>query len=192
MKLFSFVLLSLVVFTTGCSSTEEIETSRPRTPEGSTSEETPADRQAQLVVTLAQGESALPDDIERLEFRISEVRVHRADGEWVRLPSDMRQFTMSQRQSEPRRTVIETSVPPAEYDSVAFAFNSIFATFNANAGAPLTAPDDAPLRMALKLNPSLEDRTVLALLFEPGASLRRSPDCRWFFVPVIRTETVAP
>ena len=188
MKPITSLLLCLAMAASGgCSSTQEIETSRPRAPETVATADGQSTRQARLSVTLEIGESPLPDDIEGLVFRISEVHVHSADGEWIRLPSDMRQLEIDQGLGDAQRSVLDTTLPPAAYDSVAIAFDSIFARFNANAGAPLITANAAPLRMALEMNPSLETATVLAFVFEPEASLRRSPDCRWFFVPVIQT-----
>lgn len=172
----------------GCTSTQEIETSRPRTPETTATADGQAARQARLAISLEIGESRLPEDIEEFEFRISEVHVHSENGDWIRLPSDMNQFEISQRRGGLERSVLDATLPPASYDSVAIGFDSIFARFNANAGAPLVTAKNEPLRMALEMNPSLETATALVLIFEPEASIRRSPDCRWFFVPVMRTE----
>jgi hypothetical protein len=189
MKPISSLLLCLVMAASGgCSSTQEIETSRPRAPETIATADGQSTRQAHLTVSLEIGESPLPEDIEGFVFRISEVHVHSADGEWIRLPSDMHQFEISQGQGDARRSVLDTTLPPAPYDSVAIGFDSVFARFNANAGAPLVTANAEPLRMAVEMTPSLETATALAFVFEPEASLRRSPDCRWFFVPVIRTE----
>lgn len=189
MKLSSSMLLSLVMAVAGgCSSTQEIETSRPRTPETPAATDGEDTRQARIAISLQQGESLLHEDIEALEFRISEVQVHRADGGWIRLPSDMNTFELSRRREGPPRSVLNTNVAPAAYDSVAVAFDSIYARFNANAGAPLTAASAEPLRLALALNLSRESTTSVVLVFEPEASLRQTPDCRWFFLPLIRPE----
>jgi hypothetical protein len=145
-------------------------------------------RQARIAFSLEKGASVLHEDIDALEFRISEVQVHLVDGAWIRLPSDMIPFEISQGFDDMARSVLNTTVTPAAYDSVAVAFDGIYARFNANAGAPLTAASAEPLRMALALNPSRESTTTVVLAFEPEASLRRSSDCRWFFLPVIRTD----
>lgn len=179
---FSCALLLLA----GCSSTRQIETSPPQTIDAAEPEDDqPATQQARFTVSIEQGETALPDDIERFEFRIAEVRLHETDGGWIRLPSEVHQFTLPLPRRG-RRVVLDAQIAPADYDSVALTFDRLFARFSENAGAPLTAADDEPLRLALDLSISLDAPSALNLQFEPGASLRRAPDCRWFFVPVLR------
>ena len=170
----------------GCSSTRQIETSPPQTIDtADQTDDRPAAQQARFTVSIEQGETGLPDDIERFEFRIAEVRLHEAGGGWIRLPSDVHHFTLPMSRRG-RRVVLDTQIAPAAYDSVAVTFDQLFARFSENAGAPLTAAGDEPLRLALDLSASLEDPSSLSLQFEPGASLRRAPNCRWFFVPVLR------
>ena len=171
----------------GCSSTRQIETSPPQTIDAAEQEDDrPTTQQARLTVSLEQGETALPDDIERFEFRIAEVRLHETGGGWIRLPSDVHHFTLPLPQRS-RRVVLDTQIAPAAYDSVALTFDRLFARFSENAGAPLTAAaGDEPLRLALNLSTSLDTRSAVTFQFEPGASLRRAPDCRWFFVPTLR------
>ena len=183
-ELHTIALLACILIA-GCSSTREIETSPPQTIDSADGESQPPTRQARLAVVMGQGETSLPEDIERFEFRISEVRLHRKDGDWVRLPSDEHQFALPLHRNA-RRTVLDAQVAPAGYDSVAISFDHLFARFSENAGAPLTAAEGEPLRLALDLETSLEAQSVMTLQFEPGASLRRAPDCRWFFIPVVR------
>lgn len=189
-KLAPLLLIGLLIPAVGCSSTTEIETSRPTTVDTDVLEEPPASRQARLTITLEQGATSLPKDIERFEFRISEVRLHREDGEWIRLPSESHQFALPLRQGA-RRIVLNARVAPARYDSVGLVFGDVFARFGANAGAPLTASESEPLRLAIELETSLESASALSFQFEPGASLRRGPECRWFFAPVLRPKISA-
>ncbi len=100
----------------------------------------------------------------------------------------MQAVELSAARRGPRRTVLDTRVDPTAYDSVALSLDQVFVQFDANSGAPLTIADDEPLRFALHMHPLLESPTVMQLRFEPGASLRRAPDCRWFFVPVVVAE----
>lgn len=178
------LLVGILIAAGGCSSTTQIETSAPKTIDADLSDEQPSSRQALLSITLEQGATSLPEDIERFEFRISEVRLHRTDGEWIRLPSEAHQFALPLRKGA-RRTVLDARVAPARYDSVGLVFGGLFARFGANAGAPLTATESEPLRLAINLETSLESATALSLQFVPDASLRRGPDCRWFFTPVL-------
>lgn len=175
----------VLVLASGCSSTRQIETSRPQTIDPADRTGEPASGQARLVVVMEQGDTSLPDEIDRFEFRIAEVRLHEAGGSWIRLPSETHQFTLPIARRA-RRTVLNTRVTPARYDSVALSFDQLFARFGENAGARLTAGDE-PLRLALDFTTSLETNATIRLRFEPGASLRRAPDCRWFFVPVVQT-----
>lgn len=179
--------LFLIFAAGGCSSTQQIEASRPQTIDQTGREDQPPVRQARLIVALEQGATALPEDIEQFEFRISEVHLHEEGGDWIRLPSDVHQFALPLHRNA-RRIVLDTGVEPAAYDSVALRFDNVFARFSANAGAPLTTAADEPLRLALNLGTSLDAAAAITLQFEAGASLRRAPDCRWFFVPVVQAQ----
>ncbi|MEX0821908.1 MAG: hypothetical protein WD021_07165 [Rhodothermales bacterium] len=140
---------------------------------------------------MTNGETVLPADVSALQFRITEVRLHRRDGPWVRLPSDSAPVEFVEDGGAVRRTLLDTRVDPAEYDSMAVTFSDVFVRFGPNAGAPLTTASGVPQRFALALGPTAEQHTSVALHLEPGASLTRSPDCRWFFVPVLRSTLTA-
>lgn len=181
------ILVGCLVLSAGCSSTREVETSRPRAYQGATETENATPRQARLSVFLAEGETELPDGVSTLRFRVAEVRLHERDGDWIRLPSDASQIELVRGRSMPRKLVLDTRVPPSRYDSLAIALDGVFVRFNENAGAPLTTAKDAPQRFAFSFEPELESQTALTLMLESGASLTRSPDCRWFFVPLFET-----
>lgn len=177
------VLLGLA----GCASTQEIETSPPQPRTGSPDEGAAA-QEAPLAIVMRTGETALPADISLLRIRVTEVRLRRSNGQWIRLPSDTVPIEVMDEAQGVRRTLLETRVAPAAYDSLSIAFADVFVRFGANAGGSLTTASDAPQRLALELEPSLGAFTRLVLTLEPGASLSRSPDCRWFFVPVLLTD----
>lgn len=177
------ILIIVLLLAGGCSSTRQIETSPPRTIDAS-GHDTSASRQARLIIAMQEGETSLPDDVDRFEFRIGEIRLHQKGGNWIRLPADVNQVTLPLHR-DARRTLLDGRVAPAEYDSVALSFDHLFARFGPNAGAPLTAAEGEPLRLALDITTSLDEPTFVMLQFEPGASLRRSPDCKWFFIPVV-------
>lgn len=173
----------------GCSSTREIQTSSPR-PRSDIERPGPtAATQARFAVVLSDGTTQLPRDIERFQFRIAEVQLHRRDGGWVRLPSDAAPIELVRGETLRPRTILDTYVPPARYDSLAVALSQVFVRFGENAGAPLATADGLPQKLAFSLDPSLERPTVIDLILEPGASLARTADCRWYFVPVLRMGT---
>lgn len=185
----SIALLSVILITaSGCASQREIETSRPRPREEAAGAGTEAARQARLIVALQQGRTELPDDVASLRFRVAEVRLHSGDGAWTRLPSDVNTIEFAAGSRNGRRTILDTRVAPAAYDSLAIALERVFVQFNENSGAPLATADGAPQRLALDLHLDRSVPTSLTLNLEVGASLTRSPDCSWFFVPVFRPE----
>lgn len=183
-RLSVFLLLIAVI---GCASTQEIETSPPQPRTGVTNDEAAA-QEAAFTVVMTGGETPLPSDVSRLRFRITEVRLRRADGRWVRLPSDSAPIEIGEGRQNARRTLLDTRVAPTAYDSLTISFDDVFVQFGANAGAPLTMAGEAPQQLAIDMNPMLEARTTVRLTMEAGASLTRSPDCRWFFVPILLSE----
>lgn len=184
------ILLSALALT-GCASTLEIETSPPKPRANAPEDTAAAAREAPLEVVMVQGETPLPDAVSRLRFRVTEIRLHREGGPWVRLPSDAgpTEFVTGGRGAP--RTLLEARVAPATYDSLTIAFDDVFVHFGPNAGAPLTTANEAPQQLALALDPALGTRTTVVLKMEPAASLTRSPDCRWFFVPILRTDVTS-
>jgi hypothetical protein len=177
----------LITALTGCASTQEIETSPPQPRTGAADGEAAA-QEASFTVVMAGGETPLPSDVSHLRFRITEVRLRRSDGRWVRLPSDSAPIEISEGRQNVRRTLLDTRVAPVAYDSLTVAFDDVFVQFGANAGAPLTIPGDAPQQLAIGLNPARGAHTTVLLTVEAGASLTRSPDCRWFFVPILLSD----
>ena len=144
------------------------------------------------MVLLQSGTTTLPEQVTLMRFRISEVHLRQENGEWLRLSSDLHVVELERGKNGLRRTVLDTRIPPVAYDSLALTFDRIFVQFGENAGAPLTLGSGTPHRLGLRLEPDLNEPTSLLLTFEPGASLSRTDDCRWFFVPLLRTEIIAP
>ncbi|MEX1055679.1 MAG: hypothetical protein WED81_06590 [Rhodothermales bacterium] len=180
--------VSAALLFVGCSSTTQIETSPPRTREAASETSPESTSEARLAVFFQEGDTDLPDEVSKLRFRIAEVHLQQRGGEWVRLPSDLNLIEIDRGRDGIRKTVLDTRVPPAEYDSLALSFDRVYLEFGANAGGPLTVAAGAPHRMALGLRTALGLPISLILRFEPGASLTRSSDCRWFFVPLLRPE----
>lgn len=184
----SLVLLLGAMFGAGCASTQEIETAPPQPRTDVFGDDGESAREAPFTVLMAQGETPLPDDVSRMRFRITEVRLRRATGQWVRLPSDAAPIEITGETDGARKTLLDARVIPEPYDSLTIRFDDVFARFGQNAGGPLTTAREAPQRLAIDVEPALGARTTVVLRFEPGASLTRSPDCRWFFLPVLRSD----
>ena len=175
-----------LLMATGCSSTRQIQTAPPR-PALEPSPDTTATTDLALLTVVAEtGDTALPEAIQAMQFRLAEVRLKPTDGDWIVYPSDANalEITASQRA---RKVVLSTQVAPVVYDSLALVLSDIFVFYDANAGGPLTLPRDTPLTFPLAAHPSVDQPTVLRLRFEPGASLTHDADCRWFFLPFFET-----
>jgi hypothetical protein len=181
-------LLALVL--TCCTSAREIETAPPRPFQPAPPVEEPAASQARLSVLFREGMTELPADVEQLRFRVAEIHLRQADGDWLRFPSDLHLVELQRGRNGTERTMLDSRVPSVAYDSLAVVFDRIFAQFGENAGAPLTAGAGTPHRMALEMNPIAGEHTTLVLRFEPGPSLSRTPDCRWYFIPLLRSEVI--
>lgn len=184
----AILLIGCLVVGIGCSSTQEVETSRPRAYEGVESDGAENAGQARLSVFLERGATDLPEDVDQLRFRIAEIRLRESDGDWLRLPSDGSLIEFDRGARSARRVVLDTRVPPGDYDSLAIALDRVFVRFNENAGAPLTTARNSPQQLALDLEPTLDGPTTLYLRLEAGPSLTRTEDCRWFFVPIFETD----
>lgn len=172
----------------GCASTQEIETSPPM-PRTGVADEAETSQEAPLSIVMGLGETALPGDVSHLRFRVAEIRLRQsADGEWIRLPSDTAPVEVVEDTRNVRKTLLEARIAPVAYDSLSIVFDDVFVRFGTNAGGPLTTGREAPHQLALGFEPEPGVLTRVMLTLEPGASLTRSPDCRWFFVPVLMTE----
>lgn len=174
-----FVLGSLVL---GCSGTTQIQTAPPR---AATSE--PAETaalQALLQVSFETTGTDLPEDIQRLRFRVGEIYLKPREGDWTAYPSDVNSFELASG-TRVRKTVLSTRVPPVAYDSIGVTLNEVFVLFDVNAGAPLTMPRDTPLYLPIALAPTTDAPTVLRLHMDPAASITRSADYRWFLLPFV-------
>lgn len=177
-----YITLFMMVGMSACSGTTQIQTAAPRAATSNSDEA--AAVQAPLMVSFETESTALPPDIQRLRFRVSEIYLKPKDGEWTAYPCDVNSFETAAG-ARTRKTVLSTRVPPVAYDSVGVTLNEVFVLFDANAGAPLTMVRGTPLQLALDLTPSTENPTTLRLSMDPGASISQSADYRWFFLPFI-------
>ncbi len=166
----------------GCSSTREIETAPPRPAVPVVTDTTGTAMLAPLTVLVEMGPTALPADVQAMQFRVAEVHLKPTDGAWTSYPADVNSFLIAGNRRT-RKAVLSTRVPPAAYDSLAVSLSEVFVQYGANAGGPLTLPRRTPLRLPLTTSLAIGRSTTIRLVFEPGASLSRTDDCRWFFLP---------
>ncbi len=166
----------------GCGSTRQIQTAPPHPAVPVTPDTSAVAGLAPLTVTVETGATALPDAIQAMRFSVAEVQLKPADGPWTAFPADINSFVVATGRRT-RKTVLSTQVPPAAYDSLALTLTDVFVQYDANAGGPLTLARGAPLRLPLDADLAVGRRTLLRLVFEPGASLSHDAACRWFFLP---------
>lgn len=180
-------VLIVLCLLTGCSSTRQIRTAPPQSaiPIADTTDQATL---APLVIVVETGSTALPDDIQAMQFRVAEVQLKRAGGSWETYPAEVNSFVISAG-SRTRKPVLSTLISPAAYDSLAITLTDVFVRFDANTGGPLTMPRDTPLHLPLTTTLAVGRRTMLRLRFEPGASLSRDAQCRWFFLPFFEVQS---
>lgn len=177
------LFLTVLPLAVSCSSTRQITTAPPRSgvPVDTSSVSEP---RATLAVQLEAAADPLPDGVQSLTFRVSDVWLKKTGEEWMRLPADVNQFVLPP-STRSTRPVLTALVPPGAYDSLGLSFSDVFVLFDENSGSPLTMAREAPVRMAVSLETAMDRASVVRLTFEPAASLTRTADCRWFFVPFI-------
>jgi len=178
-----FLLLTALPLALSCSSTLQITTPPPRSgvPADTSSVSEP---RVPLAVHMEAATAPLPEGVQSLRFRISDVWLKKTGEEWIRLPADVNQFVLPPA-ARATRPILTTRVPPGSYDSLGVSFSDVFVLFDANSGGPLTMLREEPTRMAVSLEAAADHPEAIHLRFEPGASLTRTEDCRWFFVPFV-------
>ena len=177
-----WLLCTLALWVVGCSSTTQIQTAAPRAALPTPTDTLATADLARLTIMVETGETALPDAIQAMRFRVAEVHLKPADGPWAAYPADVNSFEIGAG-SRARKVVLSTLIPPAAYDSLGVALSDVFVLYDANAGGPLTMPRDTPLALPLAARLTIDQPTSLRLLFEPGASLSQDANCRWYFLP---------
>ncbi len=175
-----FGIAALVL--SGCMSTRQIQTSSPRPINAPGLTDEVAGGMGLVSVDIVTGSTALPSDIQALRFRLEEVRLRTEEGEWLTFPAELNSFEILQNR-QVQKTILTTRVQPLIYDSLAFKMNDVFVLFNENAGAPLTLPKDRFLTLGLGIKPVVGTAAQVRIDFEPGASLMKDADCRWYFIP---------
>lgn len=169
----------------GCTSTRQIQTARPQPAVSPAAQQAATEPRTPVLLVLETGATPLPDDVERLRFRIMEVQLLSSDSTWTTYPAELNTFELQRGGPPVRKTLLTTQLPPGAYDAVALTFGSVYAEYGPNAGGRLTIPGDAPVRVPLAFNLEPNRPATIRLTLEPGASLSRSSDCRWFLVPFL-------
>ena len=137
------LLLLCALLTAGCSSTTQIQTAAPRAALPAPSDTLATADLARLTIIVETGETALPEAIQAMQFRVAEVRLKPADGPWTTYPADVNSFNIAAG-SRARKVVLSTLIPSAAYDSLGLTLSDVFVFYDANAGGPLTMPHDTP------------------------------------------------
>lgn len=176
------LLCMLAAPVVGCSSTTQIQTAVPQPALPPPSDTLAAADLARLTIMVETGQTALPEAVQAMQFRVAEVYLKPADSDWVTYPADVNSFDIGAG-NRARKVVLSTLIPPAAYDSLGLTLSDVFVFYDANAGGPLTMPRETPLALPLAARLTIDQPTSLRLLFEPGASLSRDADCRWYFLP---------
>lgn len=185
LRLHVLVLLLAAGGIAGCSSARQIQTAPPQPanqPAAQPDEETAG---AGLAIFFETGDTALPEEVQALRFRVAELHLKERGGDWTPYPADVNSFEIRRNAPALRKAILATHLPPAQYDSLAVSLSNVYVEYGPNAGGPLTTLDDEPVRLALSLRPELNRTSTVRLVLEPGASLSRDERCRWFFLPVI-------
>lgn len=180
------MLLGAALLLAACSPTREIQTAPPQPAVALLPDTTVAADRASLTITIEPGTTALPEAVQALRFRVTEIHLKPAEGAWAVYPAEVNNIIVN-RNPAVRKQVLSTRVPPASYDSLALTLADVFVQYDANAGGPLTLARGTPLRLPLTVPLAAGRRTTLRLVFEPGASLTHDAACRWFFLPFFET-----
>lgn len=182
LKISCVLVCGFVLLVAGCSGTREIETASPRPLSTPGNVRAEALGMGQLSIDLETGASGLPDEVQALRFRIEEIQLHTDEGEWITFPTELNSFEIL-----PDRylykTILSTRVMPVLYDSLALKISNAFVLFGENAGGPLSLPRDNPVKVAVNIKPEVGQASQVSITIEPGASLFRDQQCRWYFVP---------
>lgn len=172
----------LVVLSAGCSETRQIQTAPPQAGVPLQTDTSAAQPRALLTVMVETGETTLPPEIRSMRFRVNELALLGPGGTWTSYQAEQNLLEIVRGQPT-RKTVLSAQVPPAAYDSLAIELSDIYVRYDANAGGPLAVPRGTPIHIPLTTYVAVGRPKTVRLVFEAGASLSRTADCRWFFVP---------
>lgn len=173
-------LLSMLICTS-CISTEQIQTTSPR-PASSPLSTSNTAGMGVFSVAITTGNTSLPDDVQALRFQVDEIHLKNNEGEWEVMPAELNSFEILPNR-ELSKTILTTRVETVLYDSIAFSISNLFVLYDENAGGPIAWPKETPLKGALSFKPEVESATRIQITLEPGASLLKDKQCRWYFTP---------
>ena len=174
-------VICCVLLLSSCISTRQIETTSPRPGFLPFSNNGTAELGV-FGLTVSTGETQLPSEVQALQFRVNEIQLRTADGAWKALPVEISNLEIVPNR-DVSKDILSTRVQSVEYDSIAIYISDVFVLFGENAGGPISWPRNKPVKDKLSIKPSQEIPTRVELIFEPGASIARDSDCRWYFVP---------
>lgn len=183
-------ILCGLLFLSSCISTKQIETASPRPGFLPFSGNKVAELGA-LSMTVTTGASALPEEIQVLQFRINEVQLKTREGEWNSIPVELNNFEIVSNRVI-SKDILSTRVQAVAYDSIAIYLSDVFVLFGENSGGPVAWPRDRPIKDKIDIAPTPERSTRIKLVFEPGASVTKDDDCRWYFIPFWHLELGNP
>ena len=86
------LLCGLALLAAGCSSTRQIQTAAPLSALPTPSDTVATTDLARFSLMVEAGETSLPDDIQAMEFRVTEIGLKPTDGDWITFPADINSF----------------------------------------------------------------------------------------------------
>lgn len=163
----AFVILALVASTTGCRRVNEITVSPPQPSETPAAGVTAV--RGSVGLELKTSTAPLPPYLQSTRFRITEIRFHPEEGDWVRRLSDRTTYIAD---DAPRslHTLLRTEIPVTRYDSLSIFLSDVFIQFSEHAGGPVTIERN-PITIPLDFTPDNVRHRTLLLLYEPAASV---------------------
>lgn len=171
---------------TGCRSFHPIETEPPEPVAAAKGDTLPPEEVTTLHIALDTGQAPLPEQITKLQFRISQVTLIQADSSRLVREVPHALIQLGQDTKQEVYPLLETGLRTAAYDKITLTVTDIFATYGPNAGGPLTV-SRSPVTVPLYNKTISADQSLLLLLgFNPQASFKQAEDCRWQFQPQLR------
>ena len=69
------------------------------------------------------------------------------------------------------------------------SISDLFVLYGENAGGPIAWPKDQSIKEVLHIEPGVEAVTRVKIILEPGASLLKDENCKWYFIPFWSAES---
>ena len=181
MRLCVALCMIVCVSLSSCVPTRQIQTASPRPANTALSNRNEVGLSA-ISVALTTGNSPLPGEVQALRFKVDEVQLRNTSGVWEAFPVNLSNVEVLPDRNTTKR-ILSTRVAPVAYDSIALRISEVFVLFGENAGGPLSWPRNRLIKNELSVQPAVDQGTFVQIVFEPGASLARDADCRWYFIP---------